>query len=77
MEKRQIQIDIALHEFGQRLREGAKKLQPVQEKSLDTARAAVREEWEKEQELNHSKLLEPEHGREPEPEQDKGMDMER
>ena len=51
--------DIALHKFGQRLREGFAKKHPTPEKSLDTVKDAVREQYEQEQDAKRSPSVEP------------------
>jgi len=48
-----------LRKLGKRLREGFTKKHPVSEKSIETVRNAVREEWEREQEANRAKRTPP------------------
>jgi hypothetical protein len=40
--------ETSLRQLGQQLREGFAKTHPTPEKSLDTVRGAIREQWEKE-----------------------------
>jgi hypothetical protein len=51
--KRQIDIDMRLHEFGQRARENWAKNHPAPDKNLEAVKDAVRDEWDKEQEKNY------------------------
>jgi len=45
----------ALNKLGQRLREGWARRHPTREKDLDTVRAAVRDQWEQDQEAVRKK----------------------
>jgi len=54
--------EASLRELGRRLREGFAKSHPAPDKSLDTVRGAIREQWEKEQterEANPPSEIEP------------------
>jgi hypothetical protein len=51
--KRQIDIDMKLHEFGQRARANWAKNHPAHGKNLEVVKDAVREQWEKEQQKNY------------------------
>jgi hypothetical protein len=67
--------EIALHKLGQRIREGHAAKHPAPEKSLETVKAAVREQYEKEQEAERGKKPAPEAEKEQEresPDQDRG-----
>ena len=65
---------LALHEFSVRYRAAWAKKNAMPESSMDTVSAAVREEWEREQEANRAPKIEspkiepptPAAGREPE-----------
>ena len=51
--KRQVEIDMQLHEFGQRARANWAKKHPAPSTNLDAFKDAVREQWEKEQAKNY------------------------
>lgn len=51
--------DATLKKLGEHVRQGFAKKHPIPEKSLDTVRDAVREEWEKEQQEKRTKQPEP------------------
>ena len=55
-----------LRKLGKRLREGFTKKHPVSEKSIETVRNAVREQWEKEQVAEPRKKPAPEVAKQPE-----------
>ncbi len=48
-----------MHELGQRIRAGWAKEQAVDEKKLEVARQAVREQWEKEHAAGREQQIEP------------------
>jgi hypothetical protein len=51
--KRQIDIDMRMHEFGQRARANWAKKHPAPSKNLEVFKDAIREQWEKEQAKNY------------------------
>lgn len=53
MPNEKTEAEVALQKLGQRLREGFAKKNPVQNKSLETVRDTVREQWEQEQQAEH------------------------
>jgi DNA-binding cell septation regulator SpoVG len=57
--------EIALHKLGQRIREGHAIKHPAPDKSLETVKDAVREQYEKEQEAEREKKPSPEAEKEP------------
>lgn len=65
-----------LKKLGERVRNGWAKQNPMPEKSRETVRQAVREEWEREQTAKRGKSVTPEptksrNRKPPEPEQDR------
>ena len=50
---------LALHEFSVRYRAGLAAKHPVPEKSLETVRGAVKEQYEQEQEAKRDQPIEP------------------
>jgi len=61
--------ELALHKLGQRIREGFAKKHPTPDKSLETVRDAVREQYAQEQEAERGKQPAPvaEKERDPQP----------
>jgi hypothetical protein len=59
MAKPSIDAEFALHEFSVRYRDGLAQKQADWEKSLDTVRRAVREQYEHEQEARRDQSVEP------------------
>ena len=59
MAKPSIDAEFALHEFSVRYRAGLALKQADWEKSLETIRGAVREQYEHEQEARHDQPIEP------------------
>lgn len=51
MPDRNTEAEDKLRKLGERLRQGWARQHPIPEKSLDTVRNAVREEWAREQKL--------------------------
>lgn len=76
MSKPQPDADATLHKLGQHLRKGWAKQEPSQEKLLESVKETVREQWEKEQNLNRENQLskDPDKDKTPKP---PGMDMDR
>ena len=70
MPKQNPDAELALHKLGQRIRDGWAKKNAISDKSLETVKNAVREQYEQEQELNRTPSVEPPRltpEREPEP----------
>jgi hypothetical protein len=68
--------EFALHNLGQRIRKGFAHKHPVEQKTLDTVKDTIREQYEQEQEAEREKTPDPqaEKAKEPqppEPEQDR------
>jgi hypothetical protein len=68
--------EVALHKLGQRIREGHARKHPTPDKSLETVKNAVREQYEQEQEAEREKMPAPDAAKErerrpPEPDQDR------
>lgn len=66
----------ALRKLGQRLRQGWAKKHPTTEKTIDTIKDTVREQWEQEQQATRSQPLKPgptkdQQKKPPEPEQER------
>jgi len=55
MPKQNPNAETALRKLGQQLRQDFAKKHPIPEKSLETVKDAVREEWEKEQKAEREK----------------------
>jgi hypothetical protein len=53
------EAESALRKLGQRLRQAYAKQHPIPEKSLDTVRSAVREQWEKDRAATRDRGLTP------------------
>jgi hypothetical protein len=51
--------ELALHKLGQRIREGHAIKHPAPDKSLETVKNAVREQYEQEQEAEREKTIKP------------------
>jgi hypothetical protein len=66
MAKLKPDAEIALHKLGQRIREGHARKHPTPDKSLETVKDAVREQYEQEQEAERGKKPAPDTGKEPE-----------
>ena len=70
MPKQNPDAELALHKLGQRIRDGFAKKHPTPDKSLETVKNAVREQYEQEQAAEREKKPAPgterEPGREPE-----------
>jgi hypothetical protein len=67
--------ELALHKLGQRIRDGYAKKHPIPDKSLETVKNAVREQYEQEQIAEREKKPAPDAGKErerqpPEPDQE-------
>jgi hypothetical protein len=77
MPKQNPDAEIALRKLGRHLRQSFAKKHPIPEKSLETVRHAVREQWDKEQEAKRHKKAEPDEPQKrdrrepPEPDQDR------
>ena len=76
MPKQNPDAELALHKLGQRIRDGFAKKHPTPDKSLETVKNAVREQYEQEQEAEREKKPPPsaekERDRQPlEPDQDR------
>ena len=56
--------EAALHKLGQRLREGFAKENPIPEKSLETVKDTVREQWEQERKAEREKTPAPDAAKE-------------
>ncbi len=65
MPKQNPDAEAALHKLGQRVREGWAKNHPIPDKSLETVRDAVREQWEQEQAAEREKKTAPDAAKEP------------
>jgi hypothetical protein len=75
MAKLKPDAEIALHKLGQRIREGHARKCPTPDKSLQTVKDAVREQYEQDQEVERGKKPAPDNEKEPErhpPEPDHG-----
>jgi hypothetical protein len=59
--------ELALHQLGQRIRQGFAKKHPVRQQSLEAVKEPIREQYEQEQELERRKTPTPDAGRAPEP----------
>ena len=59
--------EIALHKLGQRLREGWAQKHTLSDKSLETVKGTVREQWEQEQEIGRDQPAEPSMDKAPQP----------
>jgi hypothetical protein len=70
MAKPNTDAELALHKLGQRIRDGFAKKHPTTDKSIQTVRDAVREQYEQEQAAEREKKPSPEAekelGRQPE-----------
>jgi hypothetical protein len=55
MAKLKPDAELALHKLGQRIREGHARKHPTPDKSIETVRDAVREQYEQEQEAERGK----------------------
>ena len=76
MPKQNPDAELALHKLGQRIRDGWAKKHAISDKSLETVKNAVREQYEQEQEAEREKKAAPdavkEHERQPpEPDQER------
>jgi hypothetical protein len=75
MAKQNPDAELALHKLGQRIRDGWAKKHAVSDKSLETVKDAVSEQWEQEQKAEREKKPSPDIAREQErkaPEPDEG-----
>jgi hypothetical protein len=75
MPKQNPDAELALHKLGQRIREGYARKHPAPDKSLETVKNAVREQYEQEQAAEREKKPTPEAEKEQErqpPEPDQG-----
>ena len=59
MPKQNPDAELALHKLGQRIRDGFAKKHPTPDKSLETVKNAVREQYEQEQDAKRSATVEP------------------
>jgi len=59
MPNQETDAEAALKKLGQRLRAGHAKQHPVSDKSLETVRSTVREQWEQEQQVKQEKPVPP------------------
>ena len=64
MPKQNPDAELALHKLGQRIRDGFAKKHPTTDKSIQTVRDAVREQYEQEQEAEREKKPSPDAARE-------------
>ena len=76
MPKQNPEAELALHKLGQRIRDGWAKKHAITDKSLETVRDAVREQYEQEQAAEREKKPAPDAVKErqrqpPEPDQDR------
>ena len=76
MPKQNPDAELALHKLGQRIRDGWAKKNAISDKSLETVKNAVREQYEQEQAAEREKKHAPNAAKEqerqpPEPEQDR------
>jgi hypothetical protein len=76
MPKQNPDAELALHKLGQRIRDGFAKKHPTPDKSIQTVRDAVREQYEQEQAAEREKKPAPDAAKEQErrpqePEQDR------
>ena len=76
MPKQNPDAELALHKLGQRIRDGWAKKHAISDKSLETVKNAVREQYEQEQEAEREKKPAPSAEKErdrqpPEPDQDR------
>jgi hypothetical protein len=76
MAKLKPDAELALHKLGQRIREGHARKHPTPDKSLETVKDAVREQYEREQEAERGKKPAQDAGKDqrrqpPEPDQDR------
>ena len=76
MPKQNPEAELALHKLGQRIREGFAKKHPTPDKSLETIKNAVREQYEQEQQAEREKKPAPDADKErerqsPEPGQER------
>jgi hypothetical protein len=76
MPKQNPDAELALHKLGQRIRDGWAEKHAMPDKSLETVKNAVREQYEQEQAAEREKKPTPDAGKEPdrqppEPEQDR------
>ena len=76
MPKQNPDAELALHKLGQRIRDGWAKKHAISDKSLETVKNAVREQYEQEQKAEREKKPTPEAEKErdrqpPEPDQDR------
>jgi hypothetical protein len=69
MPREQKDAEAALNKLGQRVREGWAKKHPISERSLETVRTTVREDFEQEQKARRAKIFTP---RTPPPPKPKG-----
>jgi hypothetical protein len=65
MPKQSPDAELALHKLGQRIREGWAKKHAISDKSLETVKNAVREQYEQEQTAEREKKPSPEAEKEP------------
>jgi hypothetical protein len=69
--------EAALTKLGQRVREGWAKKHPISERSLETVRTTVREDFEQEQKARRAKIFTPRNPPPPKPKgKSKGRGME-
>jgi|GEM_PF-2257703 len=66
MPKQNPDAELALHKLGQRIREGYAKKHPTPDKSLETVKDAVREQYEQEQKAEREKKPTPDAAPKPE-----------
>ena len=66
MPKQNPDAELALHKLGQRIRDGWAKKHAITDKSLETVKNAVREQYEQEQAAEREKKPAPDAGKEPE-----------
>jgi hypothetical protein len=59
MPKQNPDAELALHKLGQRIRDGWAKKHPIPDKSLETVKNAVREQYEQEQDAKRNPSVEP------------------
>ena len=66
MPKQNTDAELALHKLGQRIRDGLAKKHAISDKSLETVKNAVREQYEQEQKAEHEKKPAPDAEKQPE-----------
>jgi len=59
MPREQTNAEAALTKLGQRVRAGWARQHPISERSLETVRTTVRQEWEQEQKVKHARTTAP------------------